>query len=161
MSAAEARPSRRLELGDDAWRVREAWRAASGWGVAYFLAVSSEAARRDDRRDRRALLETDTRLDDLDDAGLAGLLEGAAGLTSTERRFRDRDGRPWLAQSRGPVWAEGGVAEGLTGIVFTSLEGPFERIEVADGDAGTLEPEGLAGRLEAARTASQEGAREA
>lgn len=159
MSGAGGRRSRRLDVEGEAWSACEAWRGGSGWGVVYFVALGPDGAAGDDRRDRRALLEPGAGLADLDDAGLTSLLGGAAGLTSTERRFRDVDGRAWLAQSRGPVWAEGGVAEGLTGLVFTSLEGPFERVESADGDG--LDREGLAVRLEAARTTSSEGAIEA
>jgi hypothetical protein len=153
VSAADGRETRRLETGDRAWLVSEAWRGESGWGVAYFVALGSDAPLEDDRQDRSALLEPGARIADLEDAELGRLLEDAAGLTSTERRFRGPGGRVWLAQSRGPVWAEGGVAAGLTGLLFTSLEGPFERIEGPDGQAGDLDGAALVSRLGAARGA--------
>jgi len=153
VSSAGGRETRRVETRDRAWLVSEAWRGQSGWGVAYFVALGSEAALEDDRHDRRALLEPGAGIADLEDADLGRRLEDAAGLTSTERRFRAPGGRLWLAQSRGPVWAEGGVAAGLTGLLFTSLEGPLERIEAPDGRAGDLDGEALASRLRTARAA--------
>lgn len=146
---------RRLEADGKSWAVCEAWRGESGWGVAYFLALDPGGTPADDRLDRRALLEPGTRPADLDDAGLGGLLESAAGLTSTERRIEDASGRPWLAQSRGPVWAEEGVAAGLTGLLFTALDGSGERVEAADGRAGAPDPSVLAERLRQARAAGE------
>ncbi len=153
MSAAGGRETRRVETREQAWLISEAWRGQSGWGVAYFVALGSEAPLEDDRQDRRALLEPGAGIAGLEDAELGRLLEDAAGLTSTERRFRGPGGRLWLAQSRGPVWADGGVAAGLTGLLFTSLEGPVERIEGPYGQAGDLDGEALASRLGAARAA--------
>lgn len=157
MSRPAERPKRRVRTAEGAWCACEAWRGASGWGVAYFVALDPDEPREDDRLDRRALLEPGAGLADLDDGALASLLEGGAGLTSTERRFADAGGRLWLAQSRGPVWAEGDVASGLTGLVFTSLAGEVERLDLDDVDGGALEPALLAGRLEVVRSSDPDG----
>jgi hypothetical protein len=150
---SRARDERRLSVADREWRVSEAWRGASGWGVAYFLCLGAEGPDPDDRLDRKALLPPDARLDSLSDEELVALHASAAGLTSTERRFADAEGRAWLAQGRGPVWAEADVAAGLTGLLFTALEGPAERVAVADGRAAHLTDSELRARLIVAREA--------
>lgn len=155
MSSADRSRPRRLEVADETWNVCEAWRGESGWGVVYFLESGPAGPAADDRRDRRALLEPATRLAHLEDAELRVLLDSAAGLTSTERRIEDAEGRVWLAQSRGPVWAEDGVAAGLTGLLFTALDGSGERVEASDGHAAALDPAALAKRLREAREADE------
>lgn len=156
MSGEDAgpRPTRELSAHGRSWRAVEAWRGASGWGLAYFVALEEggEPAA-DDRLDRRLPLEPGERLGDPEDGALAERLADAPGLTSTERRLSDEEGRPWLAQSRGPVWAEGDVAAGLTSILFTALGGPAERVEGAGGHAGRTEPEALRSSLRSARAA--------
>jgi len=149
---AGGRERRELSAGGRAWKVTEAWRGASGWGLAYFLPLEGGEPAADDRLDRRAALAPGEGLEALEEAELEERLAGAAALTSTERRIVDGEGRPWLVQSRGPVWAEGGTAAGLTALLFTALEGPAERIEAADGQAGDLDEDALRARLERART---------
>lgn len=127
------RRTRVLETGGGPWRAVEAWRGASGHALAYFLPLAKPddsgdpVVVEDDDADRRAALEPGRTLEELSGEVLAELRESGTGLTGTERRFRAPDGRLWLAQSVGPVWAEGGVAAGLTGVLFTSLEGKPER----------------------------------
>lgn len=147
---------RELSAGGRVFRVVEAWRSPSGWGLAYGLALEDGGPAPDDRLDRRAVLEPGEGLDDAGDQGLARRLAEGAGLTSTERRILDGDGRAWLVQSRGPVWAEGEVAAGLTSLLFTSLEGPPERLEAGDGHAGRMEADALRARLRAARAGEDE-----
>lgn len=125
------------------WRAVPARRGRSGHTLVYFLPVEGDAVVDDDGRDRRAGLEPGRRLSDLDEDGLRTLLERGTRLTGTERRFRAPDGRLWLVQSVGPVWADDGVAEGLTGLVFTSLEGPPERLAAEGGHAGRMSPSDL------------------
>lgn len=107
----------------------EAWRSSRDTVLVYFLPLEAGDGdpTEDDRLDRRAALAPGRRLEELDPAVLEELLEAGTPLTETERRFRAPDGRPWLAQSVGPVWAEGGVAGGLTGVLFSSLEGDVRR----------------------------------
>jgi hypothetical protein len=75
----------------------------------------------------RFALEPGLDLDSLDRVVLGGLLGAAVGLTATEAAFRAPDGRRWLAQAVGPVWAGSAGAEGVVATRFTSLDGPFER----------------------------------
>ncbi|MCL7980351.1 MAG: hypothetical protein M8865_10665 [marine benthic group bacterium] len=77
----------------------------------------------------RFILEPGARLDGLDEGELAVHLEAATGLTGTEATFVAPDGRRWLAQAAGPVWAASEGAEGLVATRFTSLEGPYESFE--------------------------------
>lgn len=129
--------ARAVEAGGGRFRAVEAWRGeASGRGLCYFVALEGGEAAADDRRDRRAALGPDQRLEELSDRELEELLEEAAPLTETERRFRAPDGRLWLAQSVGPVWAEREPARGTTGLLFTALEGARERLRAQDGHAG-------------------------
>lgn len=138
----------RVEAGPDApggtraYRVIEAWRGDSGHGLCYFLALPAGEAgdpdAADDRHDRRAVLAPDEELADADEDRLRELHERARPLTDTERRFSGPDGKWWLAQNTGPVWAEAGVAEGATGILFTSLEGTLERGRVPGGHVANL-----------------------
>lgn len=122
----------RLEAEGGSWLVIEAWRAISGHALVYLLPLDGGAPPADDRRDRRAVLEPGRELADLDAAAREALASGGAPLTPTERRFTDKEGETWLAQCSGPVWAEG-VADGLTGIVFTRLTGGHERRLLRNG----------------------------
>lgn len=133
------RTARAVERGDEAYRAIEAWRGASHHGLCYFVKLDAPggAPDPDDAGDRRASLAPSERLEELSERRLDELLEGAVPLTVTERRFEAPDGRLWLAQSVGPVWAEsGGVAEGTTAVLFTSLQGPWVRVEAEGGHVG-------------------------
>lgn len=133
------RGARVLEADGRAWRAVEAWRAESGAGLVYFLPLAErgEEVLDDDRADRRAALEPGETVEGLEEGALRERLGRATPLTVTERRFRAPDGRPWLAQSVGPVWAED-VASGLTGLLFTALDGPSSRIRSGGGHAGEM-----------------------
>ncbi len=98
-------------------RAFEAWRSPSGHTLVLF------------EPDRvRAALAPTRRLEELDEEDLRSLLALAAPLTLTESVLEAPDGRFWLAQDSGPVWAaEGRGAAGRLGVVLTSLTGPFER----------------------------------
>lgn len=145
------RPSRVVEAEGRAWRAMEAWRGRGGHGLCYFLALDDGTPMAEDRADRRAALEPGERLLALPDERLVALLEESVPLTDTERRFADPDGRIWLAQNIGPVWAEGGVASGLTGVLFTSLEGPLERGSRPSGHVRELSTGELRELLDGAR----------
>lgn len=151
--------TRTLEARGRRWLALEAWRFGSGDGLLYFVPLRDGEPSSDDREDRRALLEAGRELAELEAGELEDLLAGAVPLTRTERRLADREGRLWLAQSEGPVWAEGEVAAGLTGLVFTPLTGAWERRRgPGDGLAG-LSEEDLRVRLERAgrRESASEG----
>lgn len=134
-----ARGERVLEADGRSWRVVEAWRAESGPGLVYFLPLEDdgEVVGRDDREDRRAALEPEETVEGLSARELSERLSRATPLTVTERRFRAPDGRSWLAQSVGPVWSEG-TASGLTGLLFTALEGPAARFRAGGGHVGEM-----------------------
>jgi len=142
---ARERPARTVEIdgGEIAFRAVEAWRAPGGPALCYFVRLESGEPGAGDREDRRAALDPGRTLTDLDRAELRDLLDGAAPLTATERRFRAPDGRFWLAQSVGPVWAEESAAEAVTGVRFTSLEGELERLEGPGGHVGRASEEEL------------------
>lgn len=137
MSEVE-RTARSVERGGDAYLAIEAWRGASRHGLCYFVKLGAPGGSpdADDPGDRRAPLEPSERLVELSEQRLDELLKGAVPLTVTEHRFEAPDGRLWLAQSVGPVWAESGVAEGMTGVLFTSLQGPRVRLEAEGGHVG-------------------------
>lgn len=134
------RASRTVEREGRAYVALEAWRGGSGEGLCYFVQLDGPGGEpvEEDDGDLRAPLGPDEDLRVLSEDRLAELLEGATPLTVTERRFRAPDGRLWLAQSVGPVWAEDGVAEGITGVKFTSLQGPLDRVEAAGGHVGRM-----------------------
>ena len=114
--------------------------------MCYFLPVENREPIAEDSMDRRASLRPEDDLAELSTSRLQELLSEAAPLTETERRRRDDRGRAWLIQNSGPVWAEGGVAAGLTGVVLTRLEGGFRRLELPGGHVGKIS-EGEVGRL--------------
>lgn len=146
MADGAPRPERDVQSEAGRYRAVEAWRSSDGHGLCYFLPLEPEgsAVAPDDRGDRRAALDPSEALDSLTSGELTALLEEAVPLTPTERRFRAPDGRLWLGQSEGPVWAEGGgAAEGLTGVLFTSLEGAARRGRSDGGHVGRMSEEEL------------------
>lgn len=151
MSDGTAGEGRIVEAEGRRWLALQPWRAGTGHGLAYFLALEDGEPSPDDRRDRRALLEPECELDALTPAELDPLLAGASPLTWTECRLAGADGEAWLVQSSGPVWAEGEVAAGLTGLVFTRLTGPPERHVLSGAGVAERSDEELWERLERAR----------
>lgn len=146
------REQREFTLEGRRWSASVARRGASGHALVYFLPLEDGEPAEDDRGDRRSALEPGTRLSGLDADELRDRLRGGTALTGTERRFRAPDGRLWLAQNEGPVWVEGDVAEGLTGVVFTSLEGAPERLVVRGGHVGRMAASELCGLWRTADT---------
>lgn len=145
------RQRRELETEGRRWRAVEAWRSTSGSVLVHFLPLGDDGEpAADDRLDRRAGLEKGRRLDELEDGELEERLAAGTPLTPTERRFRAPDGRAWLAQSVGPVWAEDGVAEGLTGVLFSALEGEPRRARGPGDHVGEASRERLTGWWRAA-----------
>lgn len=145
-----------VEADGEAWRASVLWRAADGSALCYFRPAGDAAS---GREDRRARLPAGRSLEEMDPEAVLELLEAAAPLTATERRFRAPDGREWLAQNVGPVWAEEDAAEGATGILFTSLDGSAERLESGGGHVGRMTEEALADawRRAAGREGGDEG----
>ena len=141
------RAERELEWDGRRYRVVEAWRASTGWALGYALLLEEGAPASQDREDRRFPLAPDERLGDLDPDALRERLGEAAGITVTERRFADRDVRPWLAQNIGPVWAAGEIAAGLTGVLFTALAGPERRVRAPGGHVAPMSDEELRDHL--------------
>lgn len=82
-------------------------------------------------------------LDALDAAELKAHLEVATGLTDTEATFRAPDGRRWLAQATGPVWAASEGAEGLLTTRFTSLDGAYESLQSPGSPLRPDRPDGV------------------
>jgi hypothetical protein len=141
MSGTGDRFERELEVEGRLHRATAAWRGPeTGYGILYFF--SSDAAE-GDRSDRRALLTPEVSLRDMGKSSLLTLYDAGRPLTETERRFAAADGRQWLAQSRGPVWAGRSGAEGGSGILFTSLEGEPESLRAAGGHVGEVSDEEL------------------
>lgn len=146
-----SRDSRTLEIGSERWRALEAWRGRGGVGLLYFVPLEDGEVRGDGSSDRRASLGPEERLAELGEDELRARCESGTALTGTERRFRSPEGDLWLAQSVGPVWAEGGVAEGITAVLFTALEGEPRRVETAGGHVGRMSSAELVSRWRAAR----------
>lgn len=123
-----SRATRQIQTEDGPYRAVEAWRSPRGEGLCYLVLLAEPGGEPadDDRGDRRALLRPGEELGSLEEERLEEMVSGAVPLTRTERRFTVGD-ELWLAQNVGPVWAEGGVAEGSVGILFTSLEGELRR----------------------------------
>jgi hypothetical protein len=141
MSGTGDRFEREFEVEGRLHRATAAWRGPeTGYGILYFF--SSDAAE-GDRSDRRALLTPEVSLRDMGESSLLTLYDAGRPLTETERRFAAADGRQWLAQSRGPVWAGRSGAEGGSGILFTSLEGEPESLRAAGGHVGEVSDEEL------------------
>lgn len=157
MEGDEGARERRFRNAEREWLALEAWRGAGGYGLCYLVPLEGGRIPEGDREDRRALLGPGESLAGADEARLRRLLAEAVPLTETERRFADAGGRLWLAQGTGPVWAGGEVAAGLTGILFTALQGPAERHGAADGRLAGASAEELQARLERARRLAGEG----
>ena len=110
MSREARRFEREIVIGGETYRACVAWRGReTDYGLLYFHPVTEAAG---DREDRRALLAPSEGSRELTDTRLRELFEAARPLTVTERRFTAGDGRQWLVQNRGPVWAERSAAEG-------------------------------------------------
>jgi hypothetical protein len=136
-----------LEVEGRLYRVSAAWRGPeTGYGVLYFFPSDGADEAEGDRGDRRVLLTPEVSLPDLGESSLLLLYDSGRPLTETERRFAAADGRQWLAQSRGPVWAGRSGAEGGSGILFTSLEGKPESLRAAGGHVGEISDEELLAR---------------
>lgn len=110
MTGVGARPRRSGTIDGASWTLYEAARGPSGLGLGYFVCDDPTVA------DRRTALPAGLALSDLDDEAFGALWEAGRPLTPTERRVVDGSGAIWLAQSMGPVWAEGGSAAGTVGL---------------------------------------------
>lgn len=99
---------------------------------------------------RRLLLEPGRRIADLASDELAPELAAACDLTATEDVFTAPDGRRWLAQAVGPVWAGAEAAAGLVGTMFTSIDGRYDRFEVHGSPlrSGDEDPERVRAELQ-------------
>jgi hypothetical protein len=157
MTGKARRFEREIAIGGETYRACVAWRGReTGFGLLYFHPVGEAA---DDRADLRALLAPGEGPDRLTDARLRELFDEARPLTVTERRFTAGDGRRWLAQNRGPVWAERSAAEGHTGIVFTSLEDEVERVSSPGRHVAEMSDDELGDLLRASRAGPGQGTR--
>ncbi len=155
MSGEVRRFEREIVIGGETYRACVAWRGReTGYGLLYFHPVTEAAG---DREDRRALLAPSEASGGLTDARLRELFEAARPLTVTERRFTAGDGRRWLAQNRGPVWAERSAAEGHTGVVFTSLEDEVQRVSSPGRHVVEMSDDELGELLQAAHAGADEG----
>lgn len=125
---------RTVRIDGETWRATVAWRAADGSALCYFRPAAEEPASA--TGDRRARLPEGRSLETLDEEELEALFRGGSPLTDTERRFLAPDGREWLAQNVGPVWAEEDAAEGATGLLLTALDGSAERLRTYGGHVG-------------------------
>lgn len=130
-----AEGQRTFRADGEPWRAAVAWRAADGSGLCYFRPGEDASS---GLEDRRARLPADRTLGSLDAEGLEELFREAAPLTDTERRVRAPDGRPWLAQNVGPVWAEEEAAAGATGVLFTALDGSARRLRTGSGHVARM-----------------------
>lgn len=110
MTGGGARPRRSGTIDGASWTLYEAARAPSGLGLGYFVCGDPEVA------DRRTALPAGHALSDLDEEAFRALWGAGRTLTRTERRVVDGGGAIWLAQSMGPVWAEGGSAADTVGL---------------------------------------------
>jgi hypothetical protein len=149
MSETGDRFEREFEAAGRRYRATVAWRGPeTGYGILYFFPSDPAES---DRGDRRTLLTPEVSLRELAESNLVSLYDAGRPLTETERRFAAADGRQWLAQSRGPVWAGGSGAEGGFGILFTSLEGEPESLRAAGGHVGEVSDEALSVLWKAAK----------
>ena len=155
MSGEARRFEREIVIGGETYRACVAWRGSeTGYGLLYFRSVTEAAG---DREDRRALLAPNEGSEELTEARLRELFEAARSLTVTERRFTGGEGREWLAQNRGPVWAERSAAEGHAGVVFTSLEDEVQRVSSPGRHVAEMSDDDLGELLRAARAGAHEG----
>ncbi len=155
MSGEARRFEGEIVIGGETYRACVAWRGReTGYGLLYFHPVTEAAG---DREDRRALLAPSEGSGELTDTRLRELFEAARPLTVTERRFTAGDGRRWLAQNRGPVWAERSAAEGHTGVVFSSLEDELQRVSSAGRHVVEMSDDELGELLRATHAGADEG----
>ncbi len=158
MSREARRFEREIVIEGETYRACVVWRGReTDYGLLYFQPVTEAAG---DREDRRALLASSEGFRELTDTRLRELFESARSLTVTERRFTADDGRRWLAQNRGPVWAERSAAEGHTGVVFTSLEDEVQRLSSPGPHVVEMSDDELGELLRVAHTGGDEGSRE-
>ena len=143
MTGVGVRPQRSGRIDGAVWTLYDVGRAPSGLGLGYF--VSDDSA----MEDRRAALPAGLVPADLDDETFRALWEAGRGLTSTERRVVDGSGTIWLAQSVGPVWAEGGSAAGTVGVRLrcVSADGPV--VELNGAKLSEMSDEDLIARIDA------------
>ncbi len=158
MSGKARRFEREIVIGGETYRACVAWRGReTGYGLLYFHPVTEAAG---DREDRRALLAPSEGSGELTDMRLRELFEAARPLTVTERRFTAADGQRWLAQNRGPVWAQRTAAEGHTGVVLTSLEDEVQRLSSPGRHVAEMSDDELGELLRAAHADADAGPRE-
>ncbi len=109
------RPHAEAEIDGRPWVLYDAWRSSGGLGLGYFLCRDG-GGWCSDRLDRRAVLDPDVNVDDLDADGIATLHREAVPLTPTERRLEGASGTLWLVQAVGPVWSESGASSDAVGM---------------------------------------------
>jgi len=119
-----ARPRRPGPIDGAAWTLYDAARAPSGLGLGYFVCDDPKMA------DRRTTLPAGLAVADLDDEAFRALWEAGRPLTPTERRVVDGSGAIWLAQSMGPVWAEGGSAADTVGVRLCCISAHRPAVEL-------------------------------
>lgn len=129
------------------WRALEGWRSRAGHTLCYFVVLQEGKPSAADSLDRRASIAPGESLVGQSEEQLLELLGSAAPLTVTERRVTDPDGAIWLIQNSGPVWAEGGLAAGLSGMVLTRLGNELQRFERPGDHLADLSEEALIGLL--------------
>ncbi|MCZ0934877.1 MAG: hypothetical protein OXJ54_06825 [Gemmatimonadetes bacterium] len=136
-----ARPRRSGRIEGAVWTLYDAGRAPSGVGLGYFVCDDPEVA------DRRTALPAGLALPDLDDEAFRALWEAGRPLTSTERRVVDGSGAIWLAQGRGPVWAEGGSAAGTVGLRLRCISAHRPAVELNGATLAGMSDAELIARL--------------
>ena len=124
MTGGGAHPRRSGTIDGASWTLYEAARAPSGLGLGYFVCDDPEV------EDRRTALPAGLALSHLDDEAFRELWEAGRPLTPTERRVVDADGAIWLAQSMGPVWAEGGSAANTVGLRLRCISAHRPAVEL-------------------------------
>jgi len=138
-------PERELVIAGDVWHAYEAWRAASGLGLVYFVREGGPP-----EKDRRASIDPGDAVETLDETSLRALFDRAVGLTATEDRFVDGEGRVWLLQGVGPTWATEGSAAEAVGVRFRCISERRPLIELRGARPGELSHDERVRRVEAA-----------
>lgn len=141
MTGASARPRRSGPIDGASWTLYEAARAPSGLGLGYFVCDGPQMA------DRRTALPAGLALADLDDEAFRALWEAGRPLTPTERRVVDGSGAIWLAQSMGPVWAEGGSAADTVGLRLCCISAHRPAVELNGATLSEMSDAELIARL--------------
>jgi len=148
--STEARTHRTIRIADVTWTVWDAGRVASGLGLAWFTATKRSGVGQaqgdgerlpgaegglpdQDEEDRRALLQPEQDLLNMEAGELTQLWSGGRSLTRTERRVTGPDGEIWLAQGTGPAWADERAAREILGV----------RLRCISHHYGTLHREGV------------------